>query len=73
LANGLLKEEGDKSQAVITIEPENAEKLAETITYLKSNTEVLKHMQTKASSYIGNTYSRKEQAKRLSNILNTCT
>lgn len=72
LANGLLKEEGDKSQAVITIEPENAEKLAETITYLKSNKELLEHMQKKASSYIGNTYSRKEQAKRLSNLLNTC-
>jgi len=69
LANGLLKEEGNNSGAVITIEPENPEKLAETIRYLKSNRDVLEAMRKQTLSYIGKTYSREEQAKKLSDIL----
>ncbi len=69
LAKGLMKKEGDKSGAVITIEPEQPMKLAETIINLKNNPSKLKELSANSRDYILDNYSREQLTQKLSKHL----
>lgn len=69
LGRGLLKEEGDRSGAAITLEPENAQILAQAIKDLKADPEKRQKMAQNARAFIQQNYSRKEAAETLSKSL----
>ncbi|MEX0660677.1 MAG: glycosyltransferase family 4 protein [Balneolaceae bacterium] len=56
---------GIRSKAAVTIEPENAALLANTIKELKSKPTLLKKMSIDGTTFIQNNYSRKEASKKL--------
>lgn len=69
LAKGLMKEEGDRSGAVITLPPEEPEQLANTIKDLKAHPDKLQKLSEHARDFIVQNYSREEQAHKLSGLL----
>ncbi|MEX0684521.1 MAG: glycosyltransferase family 4 protein [Balneolales bacterium] len=69
LARGVMQQEGDKSKAALTLEPENAELLANTIIELKKDPARLKSMKSHARSFIHDYYDRKKLTYKLSAIL----
>ena len=69
LARGLMKEEGDRSRAVVTLPPEEPRALAEMIKRLKADPERLHKLSERARPFIVEHYSRQEQAHKLSDLL----
>lgn len=67
--NGSIEKIGNRSEAAITIEPENAELLAKTIKDLKSRPETLAKMSINGISFIRKNYSRETSSQKLSNEL----
>ncbi|MEX0780007.1 MAG: glycosyltransferase family 4 protein [Balneolales bacterium] len=69
LARGLMEQEGQKSKAAITLEPEKPQLLADTVLRLKNNDDELSTLKANARSFIREYYDRKRLTYKLSNIL----
>jgi glycosyltransferase involved in cell wall biosynthesis len=69
MARGLQKDIGDKSGAAVTVEPENAEKLADAIRELKNDREKLRVMSANARPFVQQQFSREVMAEKLSDRL----
>lgn len=69
MARGLQKDIGNKSGAAITVEPENAEQLADAIRELKNNRNKLNEMAANARPFVHQQFSREVMAEKLSDQL----